>query len=99
GGEDPAEGGVCVARVGGDAEAHLRPFVAEAVERAHGDDDAIADAAHVDDDFLRALAQDAPVEMRDHEAVRVGWRWAWQRATARASTASPAACASRARMR
>ena len=45
----------------------LVAFVAHAVEGRHRDGDAVADAADVDHDFLRRLAQDAAAEVGDHE--------------------------------
>ena len=69
------------------------PFLAQPIEGGHGDGDAVADAPHVDHDFLRALRRRRPRQVRDHAAVprvRRHSRCAWHRATASASAASPA---------
>ena len=66
-GQEAEEGEGVLAHVGV-AQAHLGAFVAQPVEGGDGIGHAVADAAHVHDHLLRALAQDAAAQVRDHEA-------------------------------
>ena len=69
GGEEAEEGERVLAHVGVGEERDLVAWLAEPVEGAEGDGDAVADAAHVDDDLLRFLAEQAAPELRDHEGT------------------------------
>ena len=72
----------------------LVPGLADPVEGAERDGHAVADASHVDDRLLRLLADEAAPDLRDHEGTpSAGRRQAKQRATARASVASPGSAA------
>ena len=65
-GQEAEERERVLAHVGVGEQRDVAARVADAIEGAEGDRDAIADARHVDDDLLRLLPEQPAAKLSDH---------------------------------